>query len=175
MSINQGLSWAGSGGPGRGWASPAHQFFKGWAAARPSPSHFIFNNLRPGPLDLQICRPGPAMTLAARPMRHGLYTGWPAISVGRPMYCPVLKGERICADAFFSLYLYCTSTVNKIPPRFFPSGIRGLAHEPHVPTTRIILPHQRPAPMASVPISGPTFFCCCDAHSSSSSSSSSSI
>ena len=71
-------------------------------------------------LDAQMDRPGPArpMTLAARPMRLGLYTGWPANSVGRPvdltgrvtgrsMCCPVLKGEGICADVhIFSLYLY---------------------------------------------------------------------
>ena len=42
---------------------PTHQNFRGWAAAGPSPSHFIF--LRPGPAH-QICkslgpaRPGPA-------------------------------------------------------------------------------------------------------------------
>ena len=40
-------------------------------------------------------------------------------------------------------------------PRFFPRGFRGLGHEPHVPTTRTILPHQRPGPMASVPTGGP--------------------
>ena len=38
-----------------------------------------------------------------------------------------------------------------------PSGFRGLAHEPHVPTTRtfFILPHQRPSPVSSVPTGGP--------------------
>ena len=93
---------------------PAHQFFTGWAAARPSPSHFQKFTTRPDPANWIFKYVGPArpMTLAARPMKHRLYTGRPAISVGRPvdltgratgrtMCCPVLKGGGICADVFF--------------------------------------------------------------------------
>ena len=39
--------------------------------------------------------------------------------------------------------------------RFLPSGFRRLAHESHAPTTGTILPHERPAAMASVPTGGP--------------------
>ena len=121
------------GGPRPG---PAYQFFRGWAVARPSPSIFqrmgrgpaqpiAFSNfhdpVRPGPLAFQICQPGLArpMTLAARPKRHGLYTGWPVISVGRPvnltgratgrpMCCPVLKAKSYVLTYFFR----CTCTIN---------------------------------------------------------------
>ena len=138
---------------------PAHQIFRGWAAARPSPSHCQKFTARPGPLDL-YASPARPMTLAAGPMRRGLYTGWPAHSVGRPvdltgratgrpMCCPILKAEGICADVF----LRCTYC--KFVFLFFPSGFLGLAHEPYITTTHTILPQQRPAPMASVPIGGP--------------------
>ena len=39
----QGLSWADAGWPARGWAGPARQIFRGWAAARPSPHIFKFS------------------------------------------------------------------------------------------------------------------------------------
>ena len=108
------------GGPRPG---PARQLLRGWAAARPSPSHFQKSPALPGPAHqiFLMCRPGPArpMTLAAKPMRHGLYTGWPAISVGRPvdltgratgrpMCCPVRQGEGICPYVFCC----CTCTLN---------------------------------------------------------------
>ena len=133
---------------------PAHRIFQNFTA-RPGRAHWIFKNVS--------AWPGPArpMTLAARPMRYGLNTGWPAISVGRPvdltcratgrpMCCPVLKGEGIGADVLFR----CTCTVKIrqyifFPRFFFPSGFRGLANEPHAPTTRPIFPHQRPTPMAN--------------------------
>ena len=54
---------------------PAHQFFRGWAAARPSPSHF----------QRFTARPGPAHHMAARPMKRGLYMGRPDNYVGRPV------------------------------------------------------------------------------------------
>ena len=38
--------WA---GPGLGRPGPARQIFRGWAAARPSPSHFQIFTARPGP------------------------------------------------------------------------------------------------------------------------------
>ena len=100
-AINQGLSCAdarGSDGPRLG---PAHHIFRGWAAARPGPSNSNFS--RPGPVHDILYFSGPAwpMTFAARSMRYGLYMGLPAIPVGRPvnlkgrpMYYPVLKGER---------------------------------------------------------------------------------
>jgi len=82
----QGLSWTDAGGPAPGWAGrvglgrasqtgPARQISRGWAAARPSPSHF--QNF--------TGRPGPAHHMAARPMRHGLYMGRPNYYVGRPV------------------------------------------------------------------------------------------
>ena len=95
------------------WAGPAHQVFKRWVAARRSASHF--KTSRPAHQIL----PGPdrPVTLAARPMRHGLYTGRPAISMGRPVdlmgratgwptCCLALsiKGTRLCADVLFSSY-----------------------------------------------------------------------
>ena len=61
---------------------PAHQVFRRWAAARPSPSHFPNFTARPGHVDLA-----------------GRVTG-------RPMCCPELRGQRTWADVFFSLYLY---------------------------------------------------------------------
>ena len=39
---------------------PAHQVSRGWAAARPSPSHFQNFTARPGPSSVQKYRPGPA-------------------------------------------------------------------------------------------------------------------
>ena len=39
---------------------PAHQFFRGWAAARPSPSHFQKLTARPGPAHPFFKRLGPA-------------------------------------------------------------------------------------------------------------------
>ena len=104
----------------------AHQFFRVWAAVLPSPSPFHSFTARPRPAHQSFKFLGPA----------------------RPMCCPVLKGEGMCADVFFFLIL--------IRFRFFPSGFRGPAHELHMPTTHIILPHHRPAPMASVPAGGPT-------------------
>ena len=74
---------------------PAHQNFRRWAAARPSPSHF----------QKFKARPDPTHHMAARPMRHGLYMGRPDNYVGRPvdltgrpMCCPVLKGACAYAD-----------------------------------------------------------------------------
>ena len=67
--------------------------------------------------------------------------------MGRPVCCPVLKIEGKCADVFVVVIL-CFDFV-------FLSGFRGPAHEPHVPTTYTILPHQRPAPMAPVQTGGP--------------------
>ena len=68
-TINQGMSWDGAGGPAR-------------------PIHFSYDGPRPGPAHhIQRIGYGPAqpMTLAARPMRHGLLTGRPAISVSWPV------------------------------------------------------------------------------------------
>ena len=106
-------------------------FFSKKDGPRPGPAHSIFKISRPGlarPIIFQTYRPGPArpVTLAARPMSHGLCTGRPAISVGRsvdltgratgrPICCPVLKGEGLCADVFFFVFFF---------PRFFPSGFR---------------------------------------------------
>ena len=56
---------------------PAHQFFRGWAAARPSPSHFQKFKARPIIFSNVSARPGPAHHMAARPMKHGLYIGRP--------------------------------------------------------------------------------------------------
>ena len=80
------------------------------------------------------------MTLAARPIRHGLYTARPAISMGRldltgPCVVPTKGEEGICAAVFF----FCTINLFFVS---FPSGFRGPAHEPHIPTTHTI-PHQR--------------------------------
>ena len=166
----QGLSWAGAGGPAQpikfssyGWRpGPTHQFFRGWAAARSSLSHFQIFTARP-------------MTLAARPMRHGLYTGRPAhfrgpargfLQRAGPRDGPCVVPYKGDAYAFMCFLLYFFS---RFLLRFL-----GPAHEPHTPTNHTIWPHQRPAPMASVPTGGlpPTSFCCCDARSSSSSSSS---
>ena len=107
---------------------PAHEIFNWWAAARPDPSNFNFmvrgpaqpisfsqDRPRPGPSGFEERRPGLArpMILAARPIRHGLYTSRSAIFVGqpvhltgrttgRPMCCPPLKSEGVvCADVFF--------------------------------------------------------------------------
>lgn len=58
---------------------PAHQIFIRWAAARSGPTHFQIFPARPGSSICRNSRSGPAqpMTLAARPMGPGLYTGWP--------------------------------------------------------------------------------------------------
>ena len=73
---------------------PAHQIFRGLAAARPSPSHFQEFTARPIIFSKVSARPGPAHHMAARPMRHGLY-------MGRPMCCRVLRGACACADVIF--------------------------------------------------------------------------
>ena len=67
------------------------------------------------------------------------------------MFCPVPKGEGVCANVLFVVLVRNTNLFFV----YVPSGFGGLAHEPHVPTTRTISPHQRPAPMASVPTGGP--------------------
>ena len=70
---------------------PTHQSWRGWAAAR-------------------------SMTLAARPVIQGLYTGWTAISVGRPvdltgratgrpLCCPVLKNVKAYVLTYFFFVL----------------------------------------------------------------------
>ena len=64
---------------------PAHQIFRGWATARPSPSHF----------QKFTARPGPAHHMAARPMKHGLYMGRPDNYVGRPVD---LTGRPMCCS-----------------------------------------------------------------------------
>ena len=64
---------------------PASQFFRGWPAARPSPSSFNFSWPGPAqPINFSnvSARRGRPMIFAARPMRHGVYTGRPAISCG---------------------------------------------------------------------------------------------
>ena len=111
-------------GMGRGPARPI-KIFIWWAAARPGPSFFQ--------------------------RVDGLCTGWPSIPVGRPVdltgratgrpICfPVLKGEGICADVLFRCFVR-----SKFVFRFFPSGFRRLAREPHIPTTSMLLQHQIPA------------------------------
>ena len=92
---------------------PSRHMFRGWAAARPGPSKF--ERMGRGPAqpitflkNLGPNRPVPHH-MAARPMRHGLYTGRPDNYVGRPvdltdrrmgrsMCCPVLKGACAYAD-----------------------------------------------------------------------------
>ena len=98
----------------RGWATarPGPANFRGFAAAQPSPSHFQNFTARPGPSFFPKSRPGPAHFMAAKPMRHGLYMGWPDNYVGRPVdltgrpmgrpvCCPVLKGTSAYADVNF--------------------------------------------------------------------------
>ena len=90
---------------------PAHQIFRGWAAVRPSPSHFQNVTARPGPahhFSEVSAGPGPAHHIAASPMRHGLYMGRPDNCVGRPvdltgrpMCYPVLIGACACTDVIF--------------------------------------------------------------------------
>ena len=121
------MSWAGAGGP-------PHQFIIWWAVVRPGPSNFSFGGPQLGPAHqlsedgprpdpanhvLKNSRPGPArpinvsnnlgpalpMTLATRPMRHGLHRGRPVIPVGRTMCGPVLEFARICAHVFFLLLI----------------------------------------------------------------------
>ena len=79
----------------------ARQSFRGWAAARPSPSHFQKFTARPIIFSKVSARPGPAHHMAARHMRHGLYVGRPDNIVGRPVCCPVLKGACAYADVIF--------------------------------------------------------------------------
>ena len=65
-------------GPGRTRRPrPARQIFRGWAAARPSPSHFQKFTARPDPSHHFFPSLGPAqpVTWYQRPMRHGLYMG----------------------------------------------------------------------------------------------------
>ena len=89
VSINQGLSHGpalvGRPGAGPARACPSNVHLMGRGLARPSPSHFNFSRpvqARPIRFSNMSARP---MTLAARPMRHGLYTDRPAISVGPPV------------------------------------------------------------------------------------------
>ena len=64
--------------------SPAHQISSVWTAARLSPSHLQNFPSWPGPSFFTVSvRPGPAAFVAARPLRHGLYIGWPDNYVGR--------------------------------------------------------------------------------------------
>ena len=58
----------------RWWAGPARQFFRGWAAARPRPSHFQKFPARPGPAhhffkSLGPPRPGPSHSNEAHKTR----------------------------------------------------------------------------------------------------------
>ena len=95
---------------------PALQISIWWYAARPSRSTFhrmcrsparpimfsFFRGLSRGsaqPIAFsKIHGPARPMALAARPMRHGLYTGR---ATRRPMCYPVLIGEGMRADVFF--------------------------------------------------------------------------
>ena len=100
---------------GRGPARPIKFYLVGLDPARPV--KFSEDGPRPGPVNQRFrgwaaARPGPAHYMAARPMKHGLYIGRPDNFVGRPvdlsgrpmgrpMCCPVLNGACAYADAIF--------------------------------------------------------------------------
>ena len=124
-----GLGWAGSGRParpgpsifdmmGRGPArpvkcsvdgprlGPALQFFREWAAARPGASHFQEFTAWAGPAyhflkRLGPARPGPSHVNEPHETRALRGPALPMTSMGRPMYCPVLKGACAYADVIF--------------------------------------------------------------------------
>ena len=127
------------------WPGPAHQFFRGWAAARPSPSHLkkhgpawpgpsFFPKSRPGP-----ARPGPlngnkahetrALYGPARQLR-GPARGFDGPAHGR---YPVLQG----ACAYYTLTcFFCVNCVFFLLfSRLDSVGEVLSAHETHITST----------------------------------------
>ena len=138
---------------------PAHQFFRGWAAARPSPSHF----------QKLTARPGPADRMAARPMRHGLYMARPDHYVGRPMCYPVLKSACAYADViFFALIVVFSLLLSRLDSVGQPLSV----HETHIASTHYSNNCAPPTTRSDGFLWTTTSSCCCcDARSSSNSSS----
>ena len=98
---------------------PARPIILSHNGPRPGPAYQFLKRIGSGPAQpitfAKIHGPARPMISAARPMRHGPYTGRPVMFVGRsvdvtgrPMRCPVLKSARICADVSF-LLLICFS------------------------------------------------------------------
>ena len=96
---------------------PAHQFLREWAAARPSLSHFQKFTARPGPLDFQICRPGPVHDIGGEAHEtralYGLarHSCGPARGFDGPGNGPAhvlsrTKRRRHMCLRSFSIYLY---------------------------------------------------------------------
>ena len=119
------------------------------------------------------------MTLATRPMRHGLYTGRPAVSVGqhvdltgratgRPMCCHVQKMHALALTCFFCIFQMRVFVFLFV----FPCGFRGTAFPAHDVHIHYEHPHNSAPPTAHSDGFCPdwlttTSFCCCDAPSSS--------
>ena len=140
---NQGFSWADAGGPARPIKfsfggprpGPARLIFRGWAAARPRPSHFQKCPARPGPAhhffkNLGPAQPGPSHGSEAHETR-ALYMGWPDITWAGPWVLRAGPWAGPCVVPYYKVhahaltrfvYFNCWFFVG-----FFPSGFRGKA------------------------------------------------
>ena len=170
------MSWAGAGGPARGWAGPARPIKFSYEGLRPGPANQVFiwwTVVRPGPSNFHLMGRGPTRpitfsTLSARPgpshdvgskahKTRVLY--WPANPVCGPAYEFDRPGHGPAHELSRTINGARRRVFHKFCFRFcFLLGSVGQllpAHEAHTPTTHTIMLHQRPGPMASIATGGP--------------------